>query len=596
MSAESRLLQRVLDALLREDHLGLSSAGAPVNDPALPALPPDQTWWRARLRDGHTVALPVRPDGFLAEHAVAAPILVLDGPHTPGGPVVVDSLAGALAALAPDGDAETRAGWADFIQECTQTLATVRLHDLAGPRLRARLAGEPPVAGFAGMLRHEALAALRDHPVYPTGRCRWGLSETELRRYAPEFQPSFPLRWVVVPRARLRFSPAFEAAGPPGWWPAPSRLGARPEADRDHLAVPVHPLTADRGVPGLVAATGPTVTPTLSTRTVALDADPGVHLKLPLPTATLGRRNRRTIAPGTLADGDTVHRLLTAVLRREPRLRRRVLLADETRWLDSPDDDRLAVLVRRYPAELAGDTLVPLAALLAPDPHRPGDTVLDGLAARHTGADPIAWFDAYLCALLDWHLALWLRYGIALEAHQQNITVAVREGDPDWLRLVYKDDDGARIDCARLAAALGQDAPLPVTPAAFHDRRIAVSDPAELADVVVTITLHLCVGALVVEHAGADANRRGRLFALARGRVEEAAQRWCDPADPGSVAATDLLRRHVLEADRWPIKAMVTAGTLLPKHRLGCADVNKHYRRSGPNYLRTGRREERSAP
>ncbi len=37
------------------------------------------------------------------------------------------------------------------------------------------------------------------------------------------------------------------------------------------------------------------------------------------------------------------------------------------------------------------------------------------------------------------------------------------------------------------------------------------------------------------------------------------------------------------------MKAMLTAGTLLPKQRLGCADINKHYLRTGPNYLRTGR-------
>ena len=33
------------------------------------------------------------------------------------------------------------------------------------------------------------------------------------------------------------------------------------------------------------------------------------------------------------------------------------------------------------------------------------------------------------------------------------------------------------------------------------------------------------------------------------------------------------------------MKAMVTAGTLLPKARLGCTDVNKYYVRTGPNYL-----------
>jgi siderophore synthetase component len=573
--AERGLVARVLDCLLREDHLGLATAGAEIADPSLPTRPPGERWWGVPLPGGRRVALPVRPDGFLADHAVAAPVLVLDGPD---GRAVVSTLDGALAALAPAADADAQAGWTDFTAECAQTLVTLRLHEVAGPALHTRLAAEGPTGGFDGLLRYEAIAALRDHPVHPTGRCRWGLDEAEQHRYAPEFQPEFPLRWAVVPREQLRLSPALHADGMPRWWPSPSELGAAPARDADHLAVPVHPLTADRGRP--TVAPGPTVTPTLSLRTVALRDEPGVHLKLPLPTATLGRRNRRTITPGTLADGDTVHRLLAAILHREPHLRRHVLLADESYWIDSADE-MLAVLIRRYPAELAADRLVPVAALLAPDPHMPGATVLDGLA----GGDAPAWFDRYLAVLLDWHVALWLRYGVALEAHQQNITVAVG-ANGDRLRLVYKDDDGARIDCDRLAAALGPDAPLEVGPDAFHDRRIAVSDPCELADMVVTITLHLCVGALVVEHAGSDADRRARLFALARARISEAARRWCDPADPGSVAAADLLRHAVLDADRWPVKAMVTAGTLLPKHRLGCTDVNKYYRRSGPNYLR----------
>lgn len=580
-SPEGALMQRVLDTLLREDHLGLATCGALVQDPTLPPRSDDVRWWRAPLPGGRVATLPVRPGSYLADHVVAAPLLVVD---TVGGRSVVETLVGTLAALAPVEDDDAQSGWADFTAECAQTLATMRLHETAAPQLYSRLAALGPAAGFPGLLRHEAMAALRDHPVHPTSRCRWGLDEAALRRYAPEFAPEFTLRWAVVPRTELRLSPALTAAGLPGWWPAPSQVGAAPSADAEHVAVPVHPLTA-AGPTGLVIAPRPvlTVTPTLSTRTVAVLGDQGTHLKLPLATATLGRRNRRTITPGTLRDGDTVHRLLGAILRREPRLSRGVLLADESYWIDS-DDEMVAVLIRRYPAELDDDQLVPVAALSAPDPYAPGSTVLDGLA----NGDVPAWFDRYLGVLLDWHVALWVRYGVALEAHQQNITVALGRGNR--LRLVYKDDDGARIDCARLTAALGPDAPLPVTPEAFHDRRIAVSDPGELADMFLTITVHLCVGALVVEHAGADATRRAQLFTMARSRIEDAARRWCDRSDPASVAAAELLRHRVLDAQRWPIKAMVTAGTLLPKHRLGCTDVNKYYLRSGPNYLSAGSR------
>jgi siderophore synthetase component len=299
---------------------------------------------------------------------------------------------------------------------------------------------------------------------------------------------------------------------------------------------------------------------------------PHVHLKLPLPISTLGRRNRRTIRPGTLADGATVQALLADVLRREPDLARRILLVDESRWIES-DDELLAVLVRRYPDEVAGDDLVPLAALPAPDPLSPGRTVLD----RLTGGDPVGWFARYLDVLLDWHVALWLRYGVALEAHQQNIAVAM---GPPGLRLIYKDNDGARLDLARLTAALGA----PIGPDVLHDRRMAVAEPGELADVFVTITLHLCVGALIAACTTPGSAQRAELLELARVTLEDALARRCDPADAGSVAAADELRR-VLDADRWPLKAMVTSGTLLPKQRLGCTDINKHYVRTGRNYL-----------
>jgi siderophore synthetase component len=303
------------------------------------------------------------------------------------------------------------------------------------------------------------------------------------------------------------------------------------------------------------------VVPTLSMRTLALVDDPGVHVKVPLPTATLGRRNSRTIRPGTLADGAAVHELLGAVLGREPTLAESVLLADERRFLEGPDE-HVAALVRHLPAPVAGDRLVPLAALPVRDPRAGGPTVLDELA----GGDLPGWCNRYLAVLLDWHVALWVRYGIALESHQQNITLA--QGG-DRLRLVYKDDDGARIDAVHAAAALGQ--PLP----ALHDARMLVTDPDELADLFVTITLHLCVRALVPHE----------VLRAVRDRIADAADRWCDPAEPRSAAARAAVHR-MLAAGRWPVKAMVTSGTLLPKARLGCADVNKYVVRSGPNYLR----------
>ncbi len=513
---EERLVERVLAALLREDHLGLHTRGHRVGDRWVVALP-----------DGRRAEFGLRPDGFLAEHA--ATDLVVDGRP-------VRTLDEVLVALAPDpSDAEAVAGWADFAVECAAAL------DTAGDPVPDDPPG--PRTGFAGLLRYDALAAVREHPVHPTGRARPGLDAAARRAYAPEHARPFPLHWRLVPRSEITLSPAL-AADLPGWWPA----GTAAE-----MAVPVHPLAG--GEPA-----GPMVVPTLSMRTLALVDDPGVHVKVPLPTATLGRRNSRTIKPGTLVDGAAVHELLGAVLEREPELAATVLLADERRFLEGPDE-HVAALVRHLPRDVAGDRLVPLAALPVRDPRAGGPTVLEELA----GDDVPGWCDRYLRVLLDWHVALWVRYGIALESHQQNVAVA----HGDRLRLVYKDDDGARIDMAHATAALGR--PLPV----FADARMLVADPAELADLFVTITVHLCVRALVPQE----------LLRTVRDRIADAADRWCDPGEPRSVAARTAVHR-MLAADRWPVKAMVTSGTLLPKARLGCTDVNKYVVRTGPNYLR----------
>lgn len=64
------------------------------------------------------------------------------------------------------------------------------------------------------------------------------------------------------------------------------------------------------------------------------------------------------------------------------------------------------------------------------------------------------WLDDYLDLLLQVHLRLWLRYGIALEANQQNAVLMFEAGQP--LCLLMKDNDAAR-----LAPALRRELPGP---------------------------------------------------------------------------------------------------------------------------------------
>ncbi|MFD5427676.1 IucA/IucC family protein [Streptomyces sp. NPDC127084] len=572
---EGELVLRVLSALLREDVVGLRTRSTKADLP-------DGGWLRLETPGPDALLLPVRGDGFQCEWAARQPLLRRESTGTDL--ASCDDILAALRELAPE---EDRSGFDAFTEECRQALTTVRLHassqDQVLDALTARYGADPSRwAGLGGSLAHDTLAARHDHPVYPTGRGRSGLGSAALKAYAPEFHPRFALRWLVLPRdlvsvrGRLPF-------------PTPASLGLPWLDGTGHLALPVHPLTAEGPLGDALRTAGLDkravlaeqpyldVVPTLSMRTVALADTPGTHLKLPLATSSLGKLNRRTIKPGTLADGAAVQRLIESVIAREPRFRDSVLHADETSYAHA-GHELLAVLVRRWPAGLDGAVVVPLAALLSTAPD--GRPVLDHLAGRFYGGDRLALLDAALSLLIDWATTL-IGYGIALESHQQNVSLALDEhaGRPR-IRLLFKDNDGPRINRVRLASALGEPAPLP---SAFDDPRIVCDSDRPVAALFTTITVHLCAAAYAFEldrlgHAPLDA-----LLGLVRTRLAEAAERL----GTGTGDAGAVVREHVLDAAELPVKAMVTAGTLLSKARSGASDINKHYT-TGPNYLLRG--------
>jgi siderophore synthetase component len=473
---ELTLLGRVLDALLREDFLRMRTAGRIV-------VRPDGDWLRFPLGTA-AAEIPVRPGRFLCRHEVREPLLCVAGQEHRG-------LADVFDALRPAVDPRDRTGFDDFRQECAVALAAARGQRTHRSAVLDRLpsAGPGPLAG----LRYDTLAAFEEHPVHPTGRARHGLTEPELVRYAPEFAPRFALRWLHVP------ADALDRHGDlPSWWPS----------DGDRVAVPVHPLTAARLAAEIRAATGfdcaatfsaVEVAPTLSMRTVLVCADPAVHVKLPVPTSTLGRRNRRGMRPGTLSDGAITERLLRAVLSREPRFAERILLADEQTY-GRTGHDYLGFLVRRHPEALSGSEIVCAAALTAAGPD--GRPVLADLADRYFDGDPLALLDRYLELLFDWQLTL-LHHGIALESHQQNISLLldVVAGLPR-LRLLIRDNDGPRLHTGRLHRTLGPAALAAAGLDRIDDRRMLVDRVEPLLDMITTITVHLCAAAPVFRLPG----------------------------------------------------------------------------------------------
>ncbi|MFD1940296.1 IucA/IucC family protein [Nonomuraea mangrovi] len=484
---EPYLARRVLDALLREDYGDLAKRVTRSKEGV--AL---------LLADGRRVRL---APGLLFQDFVVADDELLG----------LEQVLNTLQEIAAPEDAE---GVAAFFEECVEALHALELHDEHRPRITGRQLAD-----------YESLAAFVDHPVYPTARARAGLSDDELLAYAPEFAPSFDLRWAWVPREHV--------TGEATHW-AREQDGA--------VLLPVHPLTVGALPPqARVTDDGPpiTVRPTLSMRTVQLDAR--TQLKLPLPTSTLGRRNRRSIKPSTLADGAAAERLLRGLA--DPG----ILLADEQTYAHA-GHEYLGWMLRRLPE----GRIIPVAALNVPE-------------VRDELGDVESLLTRYLTTLLGWNVRLFVRYGVALEAHQQNLAIVLTGGD---LKLLVKDNDGLLASPARLAAA-------GVAPPSFADERMLTDDPHALADVFVTITLHLAAASIAFGALPAD-----RAAALVRSCLEEAL------AEHGDDPMARLLRARTLDAVRLTGKSMITAGTLVAKERSGARDVNKFYGTSGPNYLR----------
>ncbi|WP_067489821.1 IucA/IucC family protein [Actinomadura hibisca] len=528
-SVEGALAARILDTLLREDYGGLSKYVDPYRRTLeVPGIV------RAKLRGPSDPPAGGLYPGFLS-------YLVVDAEQR----LWLGDVLAVVRRLAHPGD-----DVAAFEQECREALTTVRLHEETRPVVLDRLAEVPDGLRRGPGTFYETLAAYRDHPVHPAGRARLGLSPNDLRRYAPEFDPAFTMSWVAVPQGRVT------AAGErPDWWPGPQDVGLEAALAATHDLLPVHPLTEPllRDEPGLVPGRRPylQVMPTLSMRTVTVE--PLEHLKIPMPTSTLGLRNRRTIVPGTLPDGARAERILRRVLAREPWLP--VLLADEQTY-GHAESPLLGYLVRRFPAETARAHVVPVAALLADSPD-------GGAVVQRWNVTEL--FGSYLDVLLSWNVALF-RHGIALEAHQQNISLVMNDTGPP--KLLLKDNDGMLLDPHGRAARYE-----PRT--AFHDRRMSAGDPEALARVFVTITLHLCAAALAFGLAERGLLPLGTGLTMIRDRLDAC----LGPDDR-------LLRARTLDAPALPAKAMVTAGTLVDKARTGAADINKAYGPLGPNYLR----------
>lgn len=312
----------------------------------------------------------------------------------------------------------------------------------------------PPIGFIAG-----EQSLYFGHPLHPTPKSLQGMSTWQQDVYAPELRGGFQLTYFAAASHLVRKDSAgIEVTSIVG-----SLLGndaGKVAAGDGEMLLPMHPLQAqalmlDPAVRALMASgqirhvgpAGPVFTATSSVRTVySNNAAWMPKFSLPVRITNSKRVNRRH----ELEAGVAVARLFdcTGIDNFDPRLGFLHDSAYMTLDISGQAESGFEVIFRENPLRGRADDPVITVSALTAEP-RPGRSSLFENVVRRVAHDHDIsvrqacrrWFECYLDCALDPLVRLYDRFGVALEAHQQNSLLDLSQGGLPG-RYLYRDSQG----------------------------------------------------------------------------------------------------------------------------------------------------------
>lgn len=321
--------------------------------------------------------------------------------------------------------------------------------------------------------------ALEGHPFYPTWKSKPELSATEVAALSPEFNARVGVR-IAALRADMAYIERmphvdsyhdwFAAQFPQLWVRWKDGLEARGLDARQWLPLPIHAWHLEHFVrdeyaaeieEGVLILEGPDIVtmPTMSFRTM-MPRLPGPVPFIKLPVALWLTSEQRSLQAKSIHMGPRVSAVLQQILVDENGFDQTLEIFPEEvafhyKHAVRQDDRPGRYLSVAYRASKAAfermDGLLPItvAALLTRSPAR--DRPLITELIEHDGAPAEAqaveaWFRQYARVVTHPVVGIYLLYGIALEAHQQNSSVLfAADGTPRSL-LIRDFGDGRTYD------------------------------------------------------------------------------------------------------------------------------------------------------
>lgn len=399
---------------------------------------------------------------------------------------------------------------------------SLRLHASMGPshqdNLLSHLKDEPSVTNPTSVLEQWGTLG---HPWHPNYKTKLGLDTHQVIDFSPEFEARFPVLLCALHHQYAHVETLADTADYWQWWQAhfpraaqqlTAALTVQGLEASEYLPLPAHPWQAQQELPRLFAneigdrllvltdIVAFTAHPTMSFRTVLPDGQGGAPM-VKLPVSLRLTSVQRTVSPRSARMGPRISHLLQTILAREPAIQNILNIVPErigVHFNPQPVNDEharhLAVLYRDNPQSLLqpGEMAVPVGSLFAIDQH--GQPLLRQWVRLSKGQDNapamLAFFRDYAAITVPALLGMYLRYGVAFEAHQQNAFM-VMAADGQLSRLLLRDFGDIRIDRQTLHAH-GLDIEL-------HDPAMTLYDDAGFVRDKLLHTVFMChLGELVL--------------------------------------------------------------------------------------------------
>lgn len=426
---------------------------------------------------------------------------------------------------------------------------------------------------------YDHLASFMDHPLYPTARAKLGFAMEDLINYAPEYAQVFELRWLAIEKSKAHLTTVM-----PAFWPTAATFGLSLQLDETHQFIPIHPFAYDF-VQNILSQHNisyiKTDTPylkvraTLSVRTVVIVDLPYIHIKLPLNIRTLSTKNIRLIKPSTINDGAVVQSLLNDIVMQDQTLNGYLQLCDESFGGCVANLREVAFIVRTYPNTLLDSRylFIPVASLNAKEKTQ---SVIEQLCHDYYADNLLCFLKQYFALQLHVHLKLAFKYGIALEANQQNSIIVIDKVTAK-MQLLLKDNDAPRVHKHRLLNAFsnGENHLQKI-----QDMRILHDDETAMLNMFNTIIWQLNIACIIEPLIQKKLLERLDVYMILQESLEQVM------SDLGLAhTVRNSIREALIESQFISIKHLYTAGTFLPKNLSAQGDINKFYGDRAPNFM-----------